>query len=156
MVSDVAECEIRDWLFTWTFFLSNAIKSRLLIDRDLKLNLLTWLVFSVNKEKSQLVLLQQIVNMDGMFQLNKELLLPTPDRVKKKKSAVLKINNSQVTTRDYLQLLGLMTSCIEMKPYAPLHMRPIQLHLLFWLRPAYRNMAMIILCSSHLKQHLSW
>ena len=141
---------LNDW------FLLNAIKSRLLIDRDRTLNLLARLGFLVNKEKSQLVPLQQIVYIGGIFQLNKGLLLPTPDRVEKIKRAVLKINNSQVTARDYLQLLGLMASCIEMIPYARLHMRPIQLHLLFWWRPASRNMEMVIPCSSHLKQHLNW
>ena len=91
----------------------NAIKSRLLIDRDRTLNLLARLGFLVNKEKSQLVLLQQIVYIGSMFQLKKGLLLPIPDRVEKIKRAVLKINNSQVTARDYLQLLGLMASCIN-------------------------------------------
>ena len=36
-------------------------------------------------------------------------------------------------------------------------MRPIQLHLVFWWRPATsRNMEMVIPCSSHLNQHLNW
>ena len=138
------------------WFLLNAIKSSLLIDRDRTLNLLARLGFLVKKEKSQLVPLQQIVYIGGMFHLNKGLLLSTPDRVEKIKRAGLKINNSQVTARDYLQLLGLMASCIEMIPYARLHMRPLQLHLLFWWRPALRNMEMVIPCSSHLNQHLNW
>ena len=81
------------------------------------------------------------------------LLLPTPDSLEEITRTVLKINNSQVIAKDYLQLLGLMASCIEMIPYARLHMRPIQLHLLFWWRPASRNMEMDI---PFLKQHLRW
>ena len=54
------------------WFLLNAIKSRLLIDKDRTLNLLARFGFLVNKEKSQLVPLQQIVYIGGMFQLKKD------------------------------------------------------------------------------------
>lgn len=138
------------------WFLLNAIRNQLLENRELVLNLLAQLGFIVNRKKSQLVPTQQIVYIGGLFQLDKGLVLPTPERIKKLKSAVLKILNMQVTAKDYLHMLGLMASCIEMIPYARLHMRPIQIHLLFWWRPASKNMETIIPSSSHLRQHLNW
>lgn len=138
------------------WFLLNAVRSKLIVDRDLALNLLARLGFIVNREKSQLQPSQQIVYIGGFFQLDKGLVLPTPDRVEKIELAVNKILQRQVTARDYLHMLGLMASCIEMIPHARLHMRPLQLHLLAWWRPASRDLEAIIPSLSHLKQHLKW
>ena len=94
----------------------------------------------------------RVVSM--LFQWDKALFLPTPDSVEQIKRAVLKINISQVTATDYIHLLGLMVSCIEMIPYAHQHMRPKQLYMLFWCRLTSRNRGAVNPCSSHLIQHL--
>lgn len=138
------------------WFLLNALRKMLFQDRNLVLNLLSRLGFLVNQEKSQLQPTQQIVYIGGLFELEKGIVKPTPDRIEKIKLAVKHILKNTATARDYLHMLGLMASCIELIPYARLHMRPIQLHLLHWWRPASRELEMEIPTSQHLVTHLNW
>ena len=53
-------------------------------------------------------------------------------------------------------VLGLMISCIEIVPFARLHMRPIQLHLLSFWKPVSRDMLIRIPITKHLIGHLKW
>ncbi|VDH93661.1 Hypothetical predicted protein [Mytilus galloprovincialis] len=49
------------------------------------------------------------------------------------------LNSQTVEARVMLRLLGLMASCIDLVPWARLHMRPLQLYLLAWWRPALQQ-----------------
>ena len=69
---------------------------------------------------------------------------------------MLQIKDQSGTARQYLQMLGLMASCIEVVPYARLHMRPMQLHLLYWWKPVSGDLEMQIPGSQHIAGHLNW
>ncbi|CAC5406863.1 unnamed protein product [Mytilus coruscus] len=49
-----------------------------------------------------------------------------------------------------------LSSCIELIPNARLYMRPIQLHLLSFWRPACQEFKTQVLVTQHLKSHLIW
>ncbi|CAC5413675.1 unnamed protein product [Mytilus coruscus] len=94
----------------------------------------------------------------AVFSLNEGIVPPTSERVSKLLSAVELILNkqSQATTRDFLQLLVIIASCIELIPNARLFMRLIQLHLLYHWKPVCQNLGIKIPFSKHLKGHLRW
>ena len=139
-----------DWLIV------NAIKKMLLLDRERLLNLLQKLGFLVNWEKSSLVPSQNITFIGAVFQFQRSLVLPTQERIVKLHSAIHSLIEGHNTAHDFLHLLGLMASCIELIPNARLYMRPIQLHLLHFWRPVTKDMQMIVPVTQHLKGHLKW
>ena len=139
-----------DWLAL------NAIREMLLRDREKILNLLAQLGFLVNAEKSKLVPSQDITYIGGRFLLDKGIVLPTVERISKLQAMVRGIMVCSGTARQYLQMLGLMASCIEVIPYARLHMRPTQLHLLYWWKPVSGDLEVQIPKSQHLVNHLKW
>ena len=63
--------------------------------------------------------------------LEKGIVLSTVERISKLQAMVRGIIVCSGTARQYLQMLGLMASCIEVIPYARLQIRPTQLHLLY-------------------------
>ncbi|VDI26756.1 Hypothetical predicted protein, partial [Mytilus galloprovincialis] len=130
----------------------------LISDREKTLKLLTNLGFVVNLEKSSLIPTQSITYIGAVFSLKEGMVRPTSERVSKLLSAVELILNkqNQATARDFLQLLGIMASCIELIPNARLFMRPIQLHLLYHWKPVCQNLGIKIPFSKHLKGHLRW
>ena len=69
---------------------------------------------------------------------------------------VKEIRKHSRTTRQYLQMLALMVSCIEIIPYARFDMRPILTHLLYWWKPVSGDLDMQIPKSQHLVFHLYW
>jgi hypothetical protein len=52
--------------------------------------------------------------------------------------------------------IGTMTALIDLVPWARLHMRPIQLHLLHFLRPMDQDLEFQIPVTTHLRDHLAW
>ena len=60
------------------------------------------------------------------------------------------------TAQNFLHLLGLMASCIEIVPHAWLFMRPVQLHLLHYWRPISRDLQTKVPINSFLVDHLKW
>ncbi|VDI03229.1 Hypothetical predicted protein [Mytilus galloprovincialis] len=140
-----------DWLII------NQQKAHLCLDRAECLNLLVSLGFIVNKEKSKLVPSQKLIYLGALFDLEKGLIFPTQERIDKLNLAIQKIMKEiQVTALDFLHLLGIMTSCIELIPNARLYMRPIQLHLLSFWRPACQEFKIFVPVTQHLKSHLIW
>ncbi|CAC5356039.1 unnamed protein product [Mytilus coruscus] len=140
-----------DWLII------NQQKAHLCLDRAECLNLLVSLGFIVNKEKSKLVPSQKLIYLGAFFDLEKGLIFPTQERIDKLNLAIQKIMKEiQVTALDFLHLLGIMASCIELIPNARLYMRPIQLHLLSFWRPACQEFKTLVPVTQHLKSHLIW
>ena len=139
-----------DWLVV------NQVKHLLCQDRERCLHLLASLGFIVNKEKSELVPKQEITYIGGLFLFNLGVVTPTPDRVKKLVSAVNKICNGHNQAKDFLHILGIMASCLELIPNARLYMRPIQLHLLAFWKPSSLDLEVSIPVTQHLKCHLQW
>ena len=73
----------------------------------------------------------ELIYLGALFDLEKGLIFPTQEGIDKLNLAIQKIMKEiQVTALDFLHLLGIMASCIELIPNARLYMRPIQLHLL--------------------------
>ena len=139
-----------DWLAV------NSTKVLLLKDRALVLNLLYRLGFIVNKSKSQLIPIQKIIYLGSLFDLNKGLVFPTQERIEKIKMATKVICKGHCTAKQFMVLLGLIASCLELVPNARLYMRPIQLHLLQHWSPARMPMSTIIPVTAKLKSCLLW
>ena len=99
---------------------------------------------------------QDLTYIGGNFCLDKGIVLPTQDRVTKLRIAVKSLLSNRVSAREYLLVLGLMASCIEIIPYARLHMRSNQLCLLFWWKPVSGDLEALTLISPHLVEHLNW
>ena len=124
-----------DWLAL------NRIRKFLVQDRQKCLNLLTSLGFIVNAEKSCLVLTQKItyIGVGGV----QSRAGTSVSRVEKLLSAVEQIQSKQrATDREFLHLLGLIASCLELILNSRLYMRPIQLHLLSFWKPSSLDLTM--------------
>lgn len=135
----------------------NALMQNLLQDREKLLSLLVNLGFIINGKKSQLVPTQLITYIGGLFDLMKGLVYPTSERVDKIKQAInLILSQKFSTARDYLHLLGLLASCIDLIPNARLQMRPIQMYLLHFWRPSSQDLFFCIPLREHLVEHLKW
>ena len=139
-----------DWLAL------NQLKRLLVQDREKCLNLLVALGFIINKEKSELIPKQEIVYIGGAFHLKLGIVTPTPERLRKLDLAIQRLLSGQNQARDFLHLLGLMASCLELIPNGRLFMRPIQLHLLAFWRPASMDLEVVVPITQHLKSHLRW
>ena len=127
-----------DWLAL------NQPKRLLVQDREKCLNLLVALGFIINKEKSELIPKQEIVYIGGAFHLKLGIVTPTPERLRKLDLAIQRLLSGQNQARDFLHLLGLMASCLELIPNGRLFMRPIQLHLLAFWRPASMDLEVVV------------
>ena len=134
----------------------NQSKTDLQKDRKKCINLLLSLGFIINVEKSNLEPSQAIVNLGTSFLLNVGLVKPTEERIQKLQKAVWSILRGQNQATDFLHLLGIIASCIEIIPNARLFMRPIQLHLLAFWKPSSQNLEKKIPITNHLKMHLNW
>ncbi|XP_060587193.1 uncharacterized protein LOC132742746 [Ruditapes philippinarum] len=139
-----------DWLCL------NQIHQHLLKDQYVCLNLLIKLGFLVNLEKSNLIPQQIITYIGAVFNLKLGLILPTEERFLKIQNAILDLVNGKNKAQNFLHLLGLMASWLELIPNARLFMRPIQLHLLSFWKPSSYSWDMIIPFTPHLQSHLRW
>ena len=135
----------------------NAMKTRLLQDRTLLITLLAELGFIINTKKSQMIPKQEIAYIGGLFKLQLGVVTPTLERLTKLSQAI-QVIQAQVTCTalEYLQLLGLMASCIQLVPNARLHMRPVQLHLLYFWKPSSKDLQCQIPRTEQVVNHLVW
>ncbi|VDI82659.1 Hypothetical predicted protein [Mytilus galloprovincialis] len=139
------------------WFLVNQSSLMLVQDREIVLNLLVKLGFIINLKKSSLTPTQKITYIGALFHLDLGIVMPTQERVLKLQKTVKVMNlKKHATARDFLHLLGIMASCIEMIPYARLHMRPIQIYLLSHWRPTSQNLELNVPITQYLKSHLIW
>lgn len=137
------------------WFLVNQIKKWLLLDKNRALNLLVDLGFMINLEKFALQPDQSVIYIGAHFLLNKGLVCPTEERVSKIREAC-RLVKQLPTAQNYLHLLGLMASCIELALNARLFMRPDQLHLLHFWRPASMDLKTIVPFNHHVQKHLQF
>ena len=135
------------------WFLVNQLRNMLIADKKRALNLLVDLGFMINLKKSELQPSQSVVYIGAHFLLDKGLVCPTQERVFKIREACMLVKQFP-TAQNYLHLLGLLASCIELVPNARLFMRPIQLHLLHFWRPATMDLKTIVPFNSHIQEHL--
>ena len=140
-----------DWLIL------NNQKEMLLRDREKVLNLLTQLGFIINVQKSQLLPSQNIVYLGCQFNLALGLVFPTTERIVNLENSVRALRVAQVASaKQYLTILGIMASCIELIPFARLHMRPIQIHMLHFWKQTSKDLDYQIPVTQHLREHLTW
>ena len=67
-------------------------------------------------------------------------MFPTPERIEKLISALSQMQTRpKATAKEFLHLLSLIASCLELILNARLYMRPIQLHLLSFWKPSYKT-----------------
>ena len=78
------------------------------------------------------------------FDLSQGPILPTIERIRKLQLAIENLMKGQNTTRDYLHLLGIMASCIQMIPNTRLYTKPIQRYLICFCRPVSQHLESII------------
>lgn len=111
----------------------------------------------INLKKSQLVPSQQITYLGALFDLQKGLVYPSEDRFQHIQEIIIVImKQEKITARLFLRLLGLMASCIDIIPYARLHMRPLQLYLLCFWRPHRDSLWHLIPVKESFLLHLRW
>ena len=139
-----------DWLAV------NQMKNMLLKNREVILNLLIRLGFIINKQKSNLIPTQDITYIGGRFRLDLGKVYPTQERMKHLKLEIHKLLKGQNSARQYLVILGIIASCLELIPNSRLFMRPIQIHLLQQWSPSKMGLDYIVQCTADLKAHLSW
>ena len=137
------------------WFLVNQIKKLLYADKKTALNLLVDLGFMINLKKSALEPNQSVIYIGAHFLLAKGLVCPTQERVLKIREACMRLKTVP-TAQNYLHLLGLMASCIELVPNARLFMRPIQLHLLHFWRPAKMDIQTVVPFNTQIQKHLQF
>ena len=136
-----------DWLIV------NAIRKMLLLDRERLIN---------KKETGVFGKLGEIIlNTQSEYNFHRSSI-PFSEKYSTsntRENRQIAFSHSQFDRRSqhgtqFLHLLGLMASCIELIPNARLYMRPIQLHLLHFWRPVKKDMQMILPVTQHLKGHL--
>ena len=140
-----------DWL------VKNQIRELLLHQLNQTLQLLVDLGLIINLDKCHLVPSQIITYLGAVFNLNKGLVLPSENRFLAINQAIADIiYNRQCPASHFLRLLGLMASCIDTVPYGRLHMRPIQIYLLYFWRPHIDGLHFKIPVFPILATHLMW
>lgn len=139
-----------DWLVV------KSQKIALLSDQKTTVSLLLQLGFIINVEKSSLVPKQVITYLGSVFNLKLGLVYPTLERITKLEEAIRLLIQGKNSAFQFLHVLGLMASCIEIIPFARLHMRPIQLHLLAHWKPVSKDMTINVPITGHLIDHLRW
>lgn len=88
------------------------------------------------------------------------MIFPTLERHQALRDLIYLIKTPEkIQVRTFLRLLGIMNSCIDLVPWARLHMRPIQMHLLYYWKVMEKNIYLEIpvTCKdhvNHVKAHL--
>ncbi|MCS5551062.1 MAG: reverse transcriptase domain-containing protein, partial [Gammaproteobacteria bacterium] len=140
-----------DWL------VKNPIRELLLHQLNQTIQLLVDLGLIINLDKCHLVPSQIITYLGAVFNLNKGLVLPSENRFLAINQAIADIIYiRQCPASLFLRLLGLMASCIDTVPYGRLHMRPIQIYLLYFWRPHIDGLQFKIPVFPILATHLIW
>ena len=140
-----------DWLIV------NKDRRNLMQDVEYTLTTLKKLGFLVNHKKSMLSPSQIVEYLGAAFHFNQGFATITEDRwTKIQEHVTVFLKSSTVSAHQFLVLLGIMASCIDLAPLARLHMRPIQLYLLSKWRPGSHDLEKMIQVEKILKDHLIW
>lgn len=138
-----------DWLIRNQSYQQLRVEQQYIIEQTLKLG------FLVNWNKSNLHLTQKLVFLGAFIDLEKGMIFPTLERYQALRDLIYLIQTSEkIQVRTFLRLLGIMNSCIDLVPWARLHMRPIQMHLLYYWKVMEKNIYLEIPVTDHVKSHL--
>lgn len=120
-----------DWLIRNQSYQQLKVEQQYIIEQTRRLE------FLVNWKKYNLHLTQKLVFLGALIDLEKCMIFPTLERYQ---ALIYLIQTSEkFLVRTFLRLLGIMNSCIDWVPWARLHMRPIQMHLLYYRKVMEKN-----------------
>ena len=110
----------------------------------------------INQVKSELTPTQVFSFVGYEYHLNSALVKPTQERWQKLQALILRITNqSALTARHLMSLIGLLASTEKMVPEGRLHMRPFQWHLKEnWTFP--QSLDKLLPWSDSIIAHLDW
>ena len=110
----------------------------------------------INQVKSELIPTQVFSFVGYEYHLNSALVKPTQERWQKLQALILRITNqSALTVRHLMSLIGLLASTEKMVPEGRLHMRPFQRHLKGnWTFP--QSLDKLLPWSDSIIAHLDW
>ena len=110
----------------------------------------------INQVKSELIPTQVFSFVGYEYHLNSALVKPTRERWQKVQALILRITNqSALTARHLMSLIGLLASTEKMVPEGRLHMRPFQWHLKEnWTFP--QSLDKLLPWSDSIIAHLDW
>ena len=111
----------------------------------------------VNDDKSLLTPVQSLIYLGAQIDFTRGLVFPSKERILAlvNETSVL-LSTSQSTALAWLRALGMMASLVELVPLCRLRMRPLQMHLLGWFRPASRDLSCLIPLTDAVRPHLQW
>ena len=113
-----------DWLIRAQSPEESSHNTRVVVDLTASLG---WMI---NQVKSELIPTQVFSFVGYEYHLNSTLVKPTQERWQKLQALILRITNqSALTGRHLMSLIGLLASTEKMVPEGRLHMRPFQWHL---------------------------
>ncbi|CAC5406989.1 unnamed protein product [Mytilus coruscus] len=90
-------------------------------------------------------------SVDNIHRSTFQFVSPTSQILTKLEISIQNLMTGHNTARDYLVVLGLIASCIEMIPNVLLFIRHIQLHLLHYWKPSSKDLLCEIPFTLHLK-----
>ena len=110
----------------------------------------------INRVKLELIPTQVFSFVGYEYHLNSALVKPTQERWQKLQVLILRITNqSALTARHLMSLIGLLASTEKMVPEGRLHMRPFQWHLKKnWTFP--QSLTKLLPWSDSIIAHLDW
>ena len=125
--------------------------------RDTTLQVLNRLGFLVNFVKSELVPSQSVKFIGAHFQLKRGIVSATQERFQKIKTLIQECSSrNQTSALMLLRILGVMASTIQVMRLGRLHMRPIQLYLIHFWSPKFRDIKALVPVNSVLRSHFQW
>lgn len=111
----------------------------------------------INWDKSALTPTQVITYLGATIDFRSGTISPTTERVKTLTSfANSVIRKPTLQAREWLRLLGLMASLVDVLPFCRLFMRPIQIHLLKHYKPASDHLFLKVPVTPEARRHINW
>ena len=119
--------------------------------------ILSQLGFILNQSKSILIPSQQSIYLGMSFDTASGLVQPSEKRFSGLTQVINRfLSLSCVTAREFLRLLGILTSLGDIVPMGVLHRRQIQWHLRASWNMATKSLSHLIPLPSSIKRHLRW
>ena len=124
---------------------------------DLVMEEVTNLGFIVNLEKSNLVPSQEPIFLGAKIDLREGKVFPTTER-----ALALSLGSQHLASKssapaiEWLRVLGMMASMVNLIPLCKLHMRKIQLHFLTSFNIAFQPETSLVSVPTYVKRELQW
>lgn len=121
------------------------------------LALLRELGWLINLDKSALVPSQDVAYLGARLDLRSGQAFPTDKRFQDlKQTCQFVMSKRLLKARDWLKLLGLMASLVDVLPVCRLRMRPIQIHVLKHFKPSEHHLTTKVPCTQEVVRAIAW